>query len=297
MRGSLLWVYEGMTQYWGQVLASRAELRTKQQALDLWALTVAAFQYRVGREWRALGDTTLDPIVSARRPAPWRSWQRNEDYYSEGQLIWLDADTLIRERTRDRSSLDDVARAFFGVNDGAWTPVTYTFDDMVAALNAVLPYDWATFLRERIDVAGAQAPLDGVARGGYRLMFTAERSAYQRDSETYNKNADFTYSIGLAVGENGNVSQVQWDSPAFDQGITVGTQVVAVNGVAFSAEELRRAVTAAASDPAPIELLLKTGDQYRTVTIAYRDGLRYPHLERIADAPDRLGEILAPRSR
>jgi len=297
MRGSLLWVYEGMTQYWGQVLAARAELRTKEQALDLWALTVAAFQYRVGREWRALSDTTLDPILSARRPAPWRSWQRNEDYYSEGQLIWLDADTLIRERTRGRSSLDDVARAFFGVNDGSWTPVTYTFDDLVAALNAVLPHDWATFLRERVDVAGGPPPLDGVARGGYRLVFTAERSAYQRDSESYNKNADFTYSIGLAFGESGNVSQVQWDGPAFNQGITVGTQVVAVNGVAFSADELRRAIAAAANDPAPIELLLKTGDQYRTVTIAYSGGLRYPHLERVADVPDRLGEILAPRDR
>ena len=296
MRGSLLWVYEGMTQYWGQVLSARAELRTKQQALDLLALTVAGFQYRVGREWRALADTTLDPILSARRPAPWPSWQRNEDYYNEGLLIWLDADTLIRERTRGKSSLDDVARVFFGVNDGSWTPVTYTFDDIVAALNAVLPYDWAAFLRQRIDVAGGEPPLDGIARGGYGLVFKAERSAYQRDSEAYNKNASFIYSIGLAFGENGNVTQVQWDSPAFNQGITVGTQVVAVNGVAFSADGLRRAITAATSDPAPIELLLKDGDQYRTVTIAYTGGLRYPHLERVADAPDRLGEILAPRS-
>jgi predicted metalloprotease with PDZ domain len=272
-------------------------MRTKQQALDLLALTVAAFQYRVGREWRALGDTTLDPIISARRPSPWPSWQRNEDYYNEGLLIWLDADTLIRERTRGRSSLDDVARGFFSVNDGSWTPQTYAFDDVVAALNAVLPYDWGAFLAERIDVAGAAAPLDGVARGGYRLAFKTERNAYQRDSETYNKNSSFIYSIGLGFGENGNVSQVQWDSAAFNQGITVGTQVVAVNGVAFSAEALRRAITAAVSDPAPIELLLKTGDQYRTVTVAYRDGLRYPQLERVTDTPDRLGDILAPRAR
>jgi len=297
MRGSLLWVYEGMTQYWGQVLSARAELRTQQQALDLWALTAAAFQYRVGREWRALGDTTLDPILSARAPSPWTSWQRNEDYYNEGLLIWLDADTLIRDRTRGRSSLDDVARALFAVNDGSWMPMTYTRDDVVAALNTVLPYDWATFLHERIDVAGADAPLDGIARGGYRLVFKAERSAYQRDSEGYNKNANFMYSIGLGFGENGNVTQVQWDSPAFNQGITVGTQVVAVNDTAFGADGLRRAITAAASDPAPIELLLKNGDQYRTVTIDYRDGLRYPQLERVDATADRLGEILAPRSR
>ena len=147
MRGSLLWVYEGMTQYWGQVLSARSGMRTKQQAIDYLALTAAAYQYRVGREWRSLSDTTLDPILSARRPAPWRSWQRNEDYYSEGLLVWLDADTLIRERTRGRGSLDDVARGFFGIDDGAWTPATYTFDDVVAALNAALPYDWATFLQ------------------------------------------------------------------------------------------------------------------------------------------------------
>jgi predicted metalloprotease with PDZ domain len=298
MRGSLLWVYEGMTQYWGQVLSARSGMRTQQQALDYLAMTAAAYQYRVGREWRPLGDTTLDPILSSRRPAPWRSWQRNEDYYSEGLLIWLDADTLIREQTRGRASLDDVARAFFGIDDGSWTPATYTFDDLVAALNGALPRDWSAFLRERVEVAGAEPPLDGLERGGYRLAFAEERTPFQRDSEQYNENADFTYSIGLSFGENGNVTQVQWDGPAFNEGVTVGTQVVAVNGVAFGAEALRRAITAAkdAASP-PIELLLKTGNQYRTVVIDYRGGLRYPRLERNEGSPDRLREILAPRAR
>ncbi len=297
MRGSLLWVYEGMTQYWGQVLSARAELRSKQQALDLLALNVAAFDSRVGREWRALVDTTLDPIISSRRPAPWVSWQRNEDYYNEGLLIWLDADTLIRERTRGRSSLDDVARAFFGIDDGSWVPSTYTRDDVIAALNAVLPYDWAGFLAARVDAVGAEAPLDGIARGGYRLVYKTERNSYQRDSEGYNKNSSFMYSIGLAFGESGNISQVQWDGPAFNEGITVGTQAVAVNGVAFSADALRRAIAAAASDGTPLELLLKNGDQYRSVTLNYRDGLKYPHLERVEGSADLLGDILAPRER
>jgi predicted metalloprotease with PDZ domain len=298
MQGSLLWVYEGMTQYWGQVLSARSGMRTKQQALDFLAMTAATYQYRVGRAWRPVGDTTLDPVLSARRPAPWRSWQRNEDYYSEGLLIWLDADTLIREQTRGRSSLDDVARAFFGIDNGSWKPVTYTFDDVVAALNRVLPYDWAAFLRARIEAAGTEPPLDGITRGGYRLAFAEERTPYQRDSEQYNKNADFTYSIGLSFGENGNVTQVQWDGPAFNQGVTVGTQVVAVNGLSFGAEALRRAITAAKDAAAPpIDLLLKNGDQYRTVTIDYRDGLRYPRLERVASSRDHLGELLAPRTR
>jgi predicted metalloprotease with PDZ domain len=299
MRGSLLWVYEGMTQYWGStVLTARSGLWTRQEALDYIALTAATYQYRVGREWRPVSDTTLDPVLSSRRPAPWLSWQRNEDYYSEAMLIWFDADTLIRERTGSRRSLDDFARAFFGVRDGEWeTAETYTFEDIVAGLNNVYEYDWATFLRERIDVAPTEPPLDGIERGGYRLVFREERNEYQSDSESYNRNANFMYSIGLAFGENGNVNQVQWDGPAFNQGVTIGTQVVAVNDVAYSADVLRRAITDAKDSSEPIRLLLKNGDQYRTIELDYHEGLRYPHLERIRGTPDRIGAILSPRSR
>jgi predicted metalloprotease with PDZ domain len=297
MRGSLLWVYEGLTQYYGFVLAARSGLWTPEQTRDALAVTAATYRNRVGREWRSVVDTTNDPILSARRPAPWRSWLRNEDYYSEGLLVWLDADTLIRERTNGRRSLDDFARAFFGSNDGSRVPVTYTFEDVVAALNTVYAHDWAAFLRTRIDEAGTEPPLDGLTRGGYRLVFKVERSAFQRDAEAYARNAEFMYSLGLGFGENGNVTAVQWDGPAFNQGVTVGTQVVAVGGVAFGNETLRRAVTAAQLDGAPVELLLKNGDQYRTITIPYRDGLRYPHLERDTATSDRLAAILAPRSR
>ena len=297
MRGSLLWVYEGLTQYYGVVLAARSGLWSQAQAREALALTAATYQHRVGRQWRSVADTTLDPILSARRPAPWRSWLRNEDYYSEGLLVWLDADTLIRERTNGRRSLDDFARAFFGIDDGSWVPVTYTFDDVVAALSSVLEYDWAAFLRARIDEAGTEPPLDGFSRGGYRLVYKEERSNFQREAEAYGRTADFSYSVGLAFGENGNVSGVQWDGPAFNQGVTVGTQVVAVNGVSYSNEALRRAITAAKDEQKPLELLLKNGDQYRTIAIEYRDGLRYPHLEREARTEDRLAAILAPRSR
>ncbi len=251
MRGSLLWVYEGLTQYYGVVLAARSGLWSHEQTRDALALTAATYQYRVGRAWRSVVDTTNDPILSARRPAPWRSWLRNEDYYSEGQLVWLDADTLIRERTNGRRSLDDFARAFFGINDGSWVPVTYTFEDIVAALNDVFAHDWATFLRERLYDSGTEPPLDGLARGGYRLVFKEERSPFQREAEAYGGSADFSYSLGLSFGENGNVTGVQWDGPAFNQGVTVGTQVVAVNGVAFGNESLRRAITAAKGGAAP----------------------------------------------
>jgi predicted metalloprotease with PDZ domain len=297
MRGSLLWVYEGLTQYYGFVLAARSGLWSQVQTREALALTAAAYQHRVGRAWRSVADTTHDPILSARRPAPWRSWLRNEDYYSEGLLVWLDADTLIRERTSGRRSLDDFARAFYGIDDGSWVPVTYTFEDLVAALNGVLAYDWATFLRERVDAIGTAPPLDGLRRGGYRLVYKSERSPFQREAEAYGRNADFSYSLGLGFGDNGNVTSVQWDGPAFNQGVTVGSQVVAVNGVEFGNEALRRAITAAKSEAGAVELLLKNGDQYRTVAIAYRDGLRYPHLEREDATTDRLAEILTPRSR
>lgn len=297
MRNSLLWVYEGQTQYWGHVLTARSGLWNRQDALDSLAHTAAIYDTRIGRNWRALGDTTNDPIVSLRRPQPWRSWQRSEDYYSEGLLIWLDADTLIRERSNNRRSLDDFARAFFGGGDGSSTVSTYTFEDVVAALNAVQPYDWAAFLRARVEAVAAAAPLDGVTRGGWRLAYSDERSNYFKQYEANNEVADFMFSIGAVFDKTHNVTQVQWDGPAFNQGLTVAAQAVAVNGNAFSAEALRRAITAARDNPAPIELLVKNGDQYRSLAIDYHDGLRYPRFERVAGTPDRLGAILASRAR
>lgn len=297
MQDTLLWVYEGQTQYWGYVLSARAGLHSRQQALDALALTAATYSdARVGRQWRALQDTTNDPIASSRRPQPWRSWQRSEDYYSEGQMIWLDADTLIRERTHGARSLDNFARAFFGMNNGAFNENTYTFDDVVAALNRVMPYEWALFLRQHLDAVNGPAPLDGITRGGYRLVFTEERSAYQKDQETHGKTADFMYSIGLLLGEGGVINEVEWDGPAFNVGLAVGETVVAVNGDAYSADGLRRAVTAAKTSHDPIELLIKAGDQYRTMRIDYHNGLRYPHLERIRGTPDRIGAIFTARS-
>jgi predicted metalloprotease with PDZ domain len=296
-RGELLWAYEGSDQYWGQILTARSGLFTRQQALDYLALQAAAYQYRVGRDWRSVTDTGNDPIIAARRPTPWVSYSRSEDYYSEGLLVWLDADTLIRARTGGARSLDDFARRFYGVpsENGSWRVNTFTFDDVVANLNAVMRYDWATFLRERFEAAGTEPPLDGITRGGYRLVYNEERSAYQRAAESYGKTASFAYSIGLTFGDGNTVTAVQWDSPAFNAGITTGAQVLAVNGENYSADVLRRAITAAKESTAQIELIVKNGDSYRTVQLDYHDGLRFPHLERIPGTPDRLSRILAPR--
>jgi predicted metalloprotease with PDZ domain len=225
----------------------------------------------------------------------WRSWQRSEDYYSEGQLIWLDADTLIREQSKGKKSLDDFAKAFYGIHDGAWVPATYTFDDVVATLNAVQPYDWATFLRTRLDGHGPGAPLDGLKRGGYRLTYTDTPSEFWKVNETRRKTVDLTYSIGIALNREGVVTDVMWDGPAFKAGLTSGTQMVAVNGVAYDADNLKAAIKAAKGTAEPIELIVKTGDRYRTVRIDWREGLRYPHLEREGTGPAKLDEILAPR--
>ena len=299
LQNSLMWVYEGQTQYWGLVLTARAGLMSKQQALDVLAMTAASFQNIPGRQWRAMQDTTNDPIISQRRPQPWSSYQRSEDYYREGSLIWLDADTLIRERTGGKKSLDDFARAFFGVEDGNWDPSPFTFDDVTTTLNGVQPENWAAFLRERLDAVGpnARGPLDGIERGGYRLVFKEEPSGYMGALYKELERNDFTYSLGFMMNKSNRITSVLWGGPAFEQGLTSGWEVVAVGGRAASADGLKEAVTAAKGSSQPIELILKNGDVFKTVRFDYHDGLRYPHLERIEGTPDRLGDILSPRRR
>jgi predicted metalloprotease with PDZ domain len=294
MQDSLLWVYEGGTSYWGHVVGARSGLVDAEQMRDGLAATAALYDTRAGRVWRSLEDTTNDPIVNGRGPLAWISWQRAEDYYSEGELIWLDADTKIRELSGERRSLDDFARGFFGVQDGRHVPLTYTFADVVAALNAVQPYDWTAFLRARLDGHGPGAPLDGVTRAGWKLVYTDIESAFFKDGEEYRKAANFSYSLGIGIGNDGRITTVAWDSPAFKAGLTEGYTLLAVNGRAYKPEVLKAAMTAAKDGPDPIELLLKKDDRFRTARIDYHDGLKYPHLVRIEGTPDRLARIFAP---
>jgi len=295
MRDSLLWVYEGQTQYWGYVLAARSGLLSKEQTLDAFAATAALYDHRIGRAWKPLQDTTNDPITAMRRALPWRSWQRSEDYYSEGQLIWLDVDTLIREQTRGRKSLDDFALAFFGINDGSHVPATYTFEDVVAALNAVHPHDWTTFLRGRLDGHGPGAPLDGINRSGYKLVYTDTPTDLIKASETRRRVLDLTYTLGMTIGREGRVTDVLWDGLAYKLGFVTGAQLIAIDNVAYTDDRMKDTLKAAKTSGAPFELLLKNGDQFSTVKVDYRDGLRYPRLERDAATPDRFDQILKAR--
>jgi predicted metalloprotease with PDZ domain len=303
MQDSLLWVYEGQTQYWGKVLAARSGLWNRQQALDDIALTAAYDALETGRLWRPLEDTTNDEIINPRRPQSWSDWQRFEDYYQESALIWLDADTLIRERSKGKRSLDDFAHAFFGIDDGSFVTVTYTFDDVVAALNAVEPYDWSAFLRQRLDSVDRPSPLDGLRRGGYELIYTDVPGELLASSEDQRKRVDLDYSIGIELDDKdkpGLIRQVIWNSPAFKANLTESMELLAVNGTAYSSDVLKDAITASHGTQAPIELIVKNGDRFMVARLDYHDGLRYPHLKPLhgmgkAAAPSLLDGIMTPR--
>jgi predicted metalloprotease with PDZ domain len=295
MRDSLLWVYEGQTQYWGNVLSARSGLWTKQQALDELAMVTARYEAEPGRTWRSLQDTTDQPIIQYNAPLAWRSWQRAVDYYDVGNLIWLDVDTLIREQSKGQRSLDDFAKQFFGVNDGSYGELTYTFTDVVAALNRVQPYDWATFLRKRLDAVNADAPTAGVARGGYRLVFTDTPSALYKSEEERAKVTALTFSVGLSLEKDGKIKEVLWNSAAFKAGLSPGTQIIAVDEVAFDPDRFKEVIKAAQHSATAMSLIVREGDRFRTVALEYHGGLRYPHLERDPQRPALLDAILEPR--
>ena len=294
-RDSLLWVYEGQTQYWGKILAGRSGLVSKQDTLDSLAFTAATYSNGVGRSWRDLEDTTNDPVIAQRRPIPWRSWQRSEDYYEEGALVWLDVDTMLRSLTHGTKSLDDFAQGFFGVNDGSFVTLTYNFDDIVRALNAVAPHDWAALLNQRLYATGPVAPLDGITRGGYRLAFTDVESPFMKSDDQRRKMSDFSFSLGLSLNHEDSARSVIWGGPAEKAGIVAGDTIVAVNGLAYSTADLKQTLRDSMSTKTPIEILLHTGKHYRTVSIDYHGGLRYPHLVRIDGTEPLLDAIVAPR--
>ncbi len=294
-RDSLLWVYEGQTQFWGQVLAARAGLWSKQETLDAIALDAASMERETGRAWRPLQDTTNDPIINERRPQSWHSWERQEDYYTEGLLIWLDADSLIRQKTNGQKSLGDFAHAFFGVQDGSFVTLPYKFEDVVATLNTVLPYDWAGFLRTRLDKRGGGAPLDGITRGGYKLVYTDTPSDFQKSEDSKREAQDYGASIGLLIAKGGTISGVIWDLPAYKAGLVKGGKILALNGLAYDdGNDLSDAIKLAHTDRAPIEILVQDDAHFRTVQVPYHDGLRYPHLQRVAGTPALLDDLLTP---
>ena len=296
MQDSLLWVYEGQTQFWGYVLGARSGMLTKEDTLGAIASIAATYGYGTpGRAWRPLVDTTNDPIIAARAPQAWRSWQRSEDYYSEGLLIWTDVDRIIRQQSRGKKSLDDFARAFFGMRNRDYGELTYTFDDVVRTLNSVQPYDWADYLKKRVLDVAANPPLEGITMGGYNLIFHDEPTAWIKSGEKEGKNNDLTYSGGFVVGNDGKITTVIWDSPAFNAGMTVGSELLAVNGRKFDGDGLKAAIKNSKESKEPVKLLVKSGEVYRTLDLDWHGGLRYPRLEKAGKGQGTLDALLAPR--
>ncbi len=295
MQDSLLWVYEGQTTYWTDIIAARSGLHSPVEAREALARTAASMLQRAGRAWRNLQDTTNDPIMTARgQDKSWSSWQRGGDYYPEALLLWLDADFKIRELTGEKRSLDDFARTFFAVPADNFATRPYTFEDVVATLNGVAAHDWKTFLRARLDSTRDTNPLDTLGRSGWKLVYTDKPNIFGEAANKTRGNADFEHSLGLIIDKKDVISNVEWGSPAFDARIAIGATLLAVNGRAYKAEHLNNALIAAKTSKKPIELLIKSDDIYRTVLINYFDGIRHPHLERVEGSKDRLGAVFAP---
>ncbi|MHA0319930.1 M61 family metallopeptidase [Sphingomonas melonis] len=294
MRDKSLWVYEGQTQFWGYVLQARSGLVSKQDTLDAYAGIAGSYDLAPARQWRDLIDTTNDPIISARRPKGWTSWQRSEDYYNEGLMVWMEVDAMLRQKSGGTKSIDDFAKAFFGIRNGDWGEVTYTFDDVANTLNGIVPYDWAGFLTKRLTETGQPAPVDGFAMNGYKLVYTAEPTKYFTNAEK-SGGVNVTYSIGLSVAKDGEATAVIWDSPAFKAGLDVGTVIQAVNGTAYSGDVLKAAIVAAQTSKEPIKLLVKSGPRYREVAIDYHGGPRYPRLQKTGTGETGLDKLLMPR--
>ena len=291
--GSLLWVYEGQTEFWGRVLAARTGQRSMQQTLDRLAIDAALVANRPARAWKSLADSTIDPLYMVGKTVAWRDWQRREDYYPEGVLVWLDVEARLRELSAGRRGLDDFARRFFDTRRGA-APSLYTYDDVVRTLDAVAPQDWRGFLDRHLESHRDEDAMAGLARMGWRLAYRDSPSESWRQEEAGWGMRDLAYSIGVQVRGNGILRAVAWDSPAFRAGLAPGAKIVSVNGAPFTPDRIEDAVRHAAATPVVIDVQVQ--GQPRSVTLDYRGTLRYPWIERIEGALDRLTPLLAPRN-
>lgn len=295
MIGDLLWVYEGLTDYLGNVLAARSGLLTDEQYREALAETAAMLDHRTCRTWLLLEDTAISvQTLRTLYSREWANWRRSLDYYPEGQLIWLEVDAIIRQQTHGERSLNDFCRRFHGGESGPPKVVPYTFDDVVRTLNEVAPYDWARLLSERVNAVTTHAPLGGIERGGWKLVYNEQPNLFEKAIEKLSKSADLSYSLGLSVGKDGKIRDVIVGSPAHRAGVGPGMMLIAVNERKWSPNVLHDAVKAAKGSDQPIELLLENAQFFKTYSIAYHDGDKNPHLERVSDQPDILGEILKP---
>ncbi len=299
MIGDLLWVYEGLTSYFGEVLAVRAGLDSFDDFRDRMANNEAVLQYRTGRDWRPLADTATAAQLLYLASPHWEGLRRSTDFYIEGPLLWLEVDSILRTESHGRKSIDDFARAFYGppsLASGAEPrPVPYTFDDVVKALNAVVPYGWAGLLHKRIEALRPEPPSPGLQAAGWQVVYTGEQNQATKDAEANTGATDLRYSIGLLLDPNGEIIDVLPDSAAGRAGLAPEWKIVAINKRVYSPDVLKEAISTAKTNQKPIGVMVLHNGYYADFTVDYRDGLRYPHLKRIAARPDLLQEIAKPR--
>jgi predicted metalloprotease with PDZ domain len=298
MKGELLWIYEGLTTYLGEVLTARSGLYTPQQFREQVALTAAEMDHRAGRIWRPLEDTAVSAQLLYEAPREWTSWRRGADFYPESELIWLEADTIIRKQTNGRRSLDDFCRAFEGPPSGPPQMKPYTLDNVITALNQIAPYDWRGFFQSLVFAVSERAPLGGIEKGGWRLVYNDTPNELLQAGEKFAHAVDLTDSIGMVIvkkkhEEEGAIVDVIPGMAAAAAGIAPGMKLVAVNGRKWSPEVL---LTALRSRTTPLQLLMENIGYYKTYAVKYGGGPRFPHLERVEGRADVLGEIIKPRA-
>jgi predicted metalloprotease with PDZ domain len=296
MKGDLLWVYEGLTTYLGTVLTARSGLWTEEQAREHLAVLASTLDHRAGRRWRSLENTSRAAQILYFAPSEWASYRRGTDFYPESVLVWLDADVTIRKLTQGRRSMDDFCRTFLGGSDVMPTVKTFTFDDLIAAMNGVAAYDWRTFFRDRLDSTEPHAPLTGFVNGGWQLVYNDEPNQMIGASRSAMGVSDYTSSIGMLIKADGTVQDTIPGMAAYQNGISPYSRVIAINGREFSADDFNWAVAESKTQPGSIDLLVSNAGSVEKHEITYHDGLRNPHLVRNQSAPDLLGDILKPQA-
>jgi predicted metalloprotease with PDZ domain len=295
MQDDLLWVYEGLTNYLGEVLTARSALLTTSQLRDELALTAAALDHTPGREWRNLQDTADAAPELYFAPRAWHSWRRGVDFYDEDTLNWLWADVIIRQQSKGAKTLDDFCKLFHGAPSTGPMVKPYTFDDVVNTLNQVVAYDWRGFWTERLTNHGPAAPLGGIEGSGWKVVYDETPSEMERARMGMFRAVDVTFSLGLQLQEDGGVGDTIEGSPAARAGIGPGMRLVAVNGRKYSSDVLREALKAGKNSAEPLELLVENTDYYKTYKLDYHGGEKYPHLVRDESKPDLLNDILTAK--
>ena len=297
LRGDLVWMYEGLTEYLGSVLATRSGMETPELFRERLAYVISHLEYESGRTWRPLADIAISAQILFSAREDYSALRRGIDFYGEGQLVWLEVDTLLRQLSHGTKSIDDFCREFYASGDASPSVNPYTLDDVIAALNRVTPYTWADFFRERVDTVQTGAPVQGVENAGWKLTYDDIRPEYWNTTEDQDRTTDMLPSLGISVKSDGLVADVVIGSPAQRAGVAPGATITSVNGRQFSATVLREEVQGAARNNDPIELIVRNGEHTSTRKADYHGGERYPHLERRNGQPDMLTEIVQPRAK